>query len=78
MVDGHYCTLTTIGHDKTGELVGFNAAHCGGPGAQVVAEGTDTTVGTVVATGNRGETASRSIIEWNGSGADRIFLHHIG
>lgn len=43
-----YCTLTTIGHDNTGELVGFTAARCGGPGAQVVAEGTDVTVGTVV------------------------------
>lgn len=40
VVDGSYCTLTTIGHDKTGELVGFTAAHCGGPGAQVVAEST--------------------------------------
>jgi hypothetical protein len=38
VVDGSYCTLTTIGHDNTGELVGFTAAHCGGPGAQVVAE----------------------------------------
>jgi len=27
---------------------------------------------------NRGETARRPIIEWNGTGADRIFLHHIG
>lgn len=50
VVDGTYCTLTTIGHDNTGELVGFTAASCGGPGAQVVVEGTDTTVGTVVAT----------------------------
>lgn len=31
VVDGRYCTLTTIGHDKTGELVGFTASHCGGP-----------------------------------------------
>jgi hypothetical protein len=49
IVGGSYCTLATIGHDKAGELVGFTAAHCGGPGAQVVSEGTDTTVGTVVA-----------------------------
>lgn len=49
VVDGTYCTLATIGHDNTGELVGFTAAHCGGPGSQVVAEGTDTTVGTMVA-----------------------------
>lgn len=56
VVDGTYCTLTTIGHDNTGELVGFTTAHCGGPGAQVVAEGTDTTVGTVVAV--KGDIAS--------------------
>ena len=39
VVEGGYCTLGTIGRDKTGELVGFTAGHCGGPGAQVVAEG---------------------------------------
>ncbi len=46
--------MTTIGHDKTGELVGFTAAHCGGPGAQVVAEGSEDRgpVGTAVATAN--------------------------
>lgn len=49
VVDGSYCTLTTIGHDNTGELVGFTAAHCGGPGAQVVAEGTNDPVGSVAA-----------------------------
>jgi hypothetical protein len=51
VVDGSYCTLATIGHDSTGELVGFTAAHCGGPGAQVVAEGSEDLgpVGTVVA-----------------------------
>jgi hypothetical protein len=36
LVDGRFCTLNTIGHDKTGELVGFTAAHCGGPGAAVL------------------------------------------
>lgn len=49
VVDGSYCTLTAIGHDNTGELVGFTAATCGGPGAQVAAEGTNGAVGTVVA-----------------------------
>lgn len=49
VVDGSYCTLATIGHDNTGELVGITAASCGGPGAQVVAEGTNDTVGTVAA-----------------------------
>jgi hypothetical protein len=54
IVDGSYCTLTTIGHDRAGELVGFTAAHCGGPGAQVVAEGSENRgpLGTVVAASN--------------------------
>jgi len=34
-----YCTLTAIGTDNRGELVGFTSAHCGGPGAVVSAEG---------------------------------------
>jgi hypothetical protein len=54
VIDGSHCTLNTIGHDKTGELVGFTAAHCGGPGAQVVADGAGTAgqLGTVVAVGD--------------------------
>lgn len=36
-VNGNACTLTTIGHDKRGDLVGFTAASCGGPGASVAA-----------------------------------------
>ncbi|WP_420750126.1 serine protease [Rhodococcus sp. O3] len=32
------CTLTTIGYDAAGRLVGFTAAHCGGPGATVKSE----------------------------------------
>jgi hypothetical protein len=43
-----YCTLTTIGHDNTGALVGFTAAHCGGLGAQVRAAVTGGRVGSVV------------------------------
>ena len=35
------CTLTTIGTDRAGELVGFTSAHCGGPGMQVAAEGAE-------------------------------------
>lgn len=50
-----YCTLTAIGKDKTGALIGFTSAHCGGPGAQISAEGaTDRgVIGTMVA-GNDG------------------------
>ncbi|QZA17435.1 S1 family peptidase [Mycobacterium malmoense] len=45
------CTLTTIGSDAAGELIGFTSAHCGGPGAQVAAEalGARGTLGTMVA-----------------------------
>jgi hypothetical protein len=32
------CTLTTIGTDGKGELIGFTSAHCGGPGAPVAVE----------------------------------------
>lgn len=50
-----FCTLTTIGHDNAGRLIGFTSAHCGGPGATVSAEGADSAgiVGTMVA-GNDG------------------------
>jgi hypothetical protein len=54
VVEGSYCTLATIGHDHAGELVGFTAGHCGGPGALVVPEGADNhgPVGTVAAVGD--------------------------
>ena len=46
-----YCTLTSIGTDNTGELIGFTSAHCGGPGAQVASEDqpADGVIGTMVA-----------------------------
>ncbi len=45
------CTLTTIGNDAAGELIGFTSAHCGGPGAHVAAEGAENRgmLGTMVA-----------------------------
>lgn len=50
VVDGNsYCTLTTIGRDRAGDVVGFTGSLCGGPGAVVAVAGTDTTVGTIVA-----------------------------
>jgi len=52
VVDGDtMCTLTSIGHDNTGALIGFTSAHCGGPGAQVAAEGSESngTIGLMVA-----------------------------
>ena len=46
-----FCTLTTIGTDKTGALVGLTSAHCGGPGAQVASEDAQDrgVIGTMVA-----------------------------
>ncbi|MCV7084397.1 hypothetical protein [Mycolicibacter hiberniae] len=46
---GNYCTLTAIGHDRSGDVVGFTGALCGGPGAPVAVGGSDATVGAVVA-----------------------------
>jgi hypothetical protein len=46
-----YCTLTAIGRDSRGDLIGFTSAHCGGPGATVAAEGQESLgpVGEMVA-----------------------------
>ena len=52
VVDGEaLCTLTAIGSDNQGNLIGFTSAHCGGPGAVVAAEGVPGagTVGEMVA-----------------------------
>jgi hypothetical protein len=48
---GTLCTLTTIGNDNRGNLIGFTSAHCGGPGVRVAAEGFENAgvVGTMVA-----------------------------
>ena len=45
------CTLTAIGNDNKGNLIGFTSAHCGGPGAKVAAEGHENAgeLGTMVA-----------------------------
>ena len=56
VIDGEtFCTLTAIGNDRSGALIGFTSAHCGGPGAQVAAEGAEDrgVLGTMVA-GNDG------------------------
>jgi hypothetical protein len=46
-----FCTLTAIGHDGAGRLIGFTSAHCGGPGATVAAESDQAAgvLGTMVA-----------------------------
>jgi hypothetical protein len=45
------CTLTAIGNDNRGNLIGFTSAHCGGPGARIEAEGATAAgvLGTMVA-----------------------------
>ena len=56
VIDGDtYCTLTTIGNDRSGALIGFTSAHCGGPGAKVSSESAPDggVIGTMVA-GNDG------------------------
>jgi len=59
-----FCTLTTIGGDAAGELIGFTSAHCGGPGAQVAAEGAENAgiLGTMVA-GN--DTLDYAVIKFD-------------
>jgi hypothetical protein len=59
-----FCTLTTIGNDNRGSLIGFTSAHCGGPGAQVAAEGAENSgvLGTMVA-GN--DSLDYAVIEFD-------------
>lgn len=47
----NYCTLTTIGRDRAGRLVGLTAGHCAAPGDRISAEYRPGggTVGTVAA-----------------------------
>lgn len=58
------CTLTTIGTDRSGELIGFTSAHCGAPGAQISAEGVQNKgpLGTMVA-GN--DNLDYAVIKFN-------------
>ena len=83
VIDGDtYCTLTTIGNDRSGALIGFTSAHCGGPGAQVTAEGAEDrgVIGTMVA-GNDGldyavirfdPAKVAPVSNWNGFAIDGI------
>ena len=77
-----YCTLTAIGTDKTGALIGFTSAHCGGPGALISAEGARErgVLGTMVA-GNDGldyavirfdPAKVQPVSNWNGFAIDGI------
>lgn len=47
IIDGQFeCTVTTVGHDAAGHLVGFTAGHCGNAGSRVIAEA-DTDAGQI-------------------------------
>lgn len=50
-LNGNPCTLNTIGNDRSGDLVGFTTDLCGGPGAEVTAQGAEErgALGTVTA-----------------------------
>src|SRR4051794_4417105 len=58
------CTLTAIGNDNQGNLIGFTSAHCGGPGERVAAEGAEAAgvLGTMVA-GN--ESLDYAVIQFD-------------
>lgn len=58
------CTLTAIGKDNRGDLIGFTSAHCGGPGERVAAEGAEAAgvLGTMVA-GN--DTLDYAVIQFD-------------
>jgi hypothetical protein len=64
VVNGTNCTLTTIGHDGGGALVGFTAGSCGGTGAPVVAEASQAsgTVGTVAFSAGGKDTMDYAVI----------------
>ena len=77
-----YCTLTAVGNDRTGALIGFTSAHCGAPGAQVASEATPDAgvIGTMVA-GNDGldyavirfdPAKVDPVSNWNGFAIDGI------
>jgi hypothetical protein len=67
IVSGTNCTLTTIGHDGSGALVGFTAGSCGGTGAPVVAEGSQASgpVGTVAFSAGGKDTLDYAVIKFD-------------
>lgn len=62
--DVFQCTLTTIGNDARGRLVGLTAAHCGAPGAAVSAE-YDAGAGAVGRIVSTNETLDYAVIEFD-------------
>ncbi|AHD21383.1 S1 family peptidase [Rhodococcus pyridinivorans] len=60
------CTLTTIGNDAAGRLVGLTAAHCGSPGMTVKAE-YDLAAGSVGRIVSTNERLDYAVIEFDRS-----------
>ncbi|MCB8910481.1 S1 family peptidase [Rhodococcus rhodochrous] len=58
------CTLTTIGNDAAGRLVGLTAAHCGSPGMTVKAE-YDLAAGSVGRIVSTNERLDYAVIEFD-------------
>jgi hypothetical protein len=67
IVNSTNCTLTTIGHDGSGALVGFTAGSCGGPGAQVVSATAQPAgpLGTVATTVGGPDSLDYSVIKFD-------------
>jgi hypothetical protein len=67
IVNGTNCTLTTIGHDGSGALVGFTAGSCGGPGAQDVSATAQPagSLGTVASTVGGPDSLDYSVIKFD-------------
>jgi hypothetical protein len=67
IVNGTNCTLTTIGHDGGGALVGFTAGSCGGTGAPVMAEASQASgpVGTVAFSAGGKDTLDYAVIKFD-------------
>jgi hypothetical protein len=66
-VSGTSCTLTTIGHDGSGALVGFTAGSCGGTDAPVTAEASQASgpVGTDAFSAGGKDTLDYAVIKFN-------------
>ncbi|UFS99367.1 S1 family peptidase [Nocardia huaxiensis] len=62
--DGALCTLTTIGWDARGRMVGFTAAHCGTPGAGIASEA-DREAGTLGAISFTNPELDYAVIEFD-------------
>jgi hypothetical protein len=66
-INGTNCTLTTIGHDGGGALVGFTAGSCGGPGSPVVSATAQPAgpLGTVATTVGGPDSLDYSVIKFD-------------